>query len=216
MSEDRVVQLFDDNPFDVARLLHFFYTEGYDDDPDNEYGEGGTLEIFFPRNGFSPEELTAEEDRDIFEIHKDILVLADKHKVSSLSECIGVKLVGVVRQESRFEDFMKIFISAFRVIDKHLHELPTINDCLVNALYNCILNDMEFNGRDKHGRVCGGRKLPFMGSEGDTDEKNEKLQEFHKQMQEFVKGNGTFALEIVLRTHRILNKSFEYCRWSKV
>lgn len=200
-------------------MLQFLYTDRYDGDlTDDNVLDDKTLEVFFPIVGFSPEEMTAEKDRDPFEIYTAMTALADKYEVAALPEHIGTKLVRELAYWSDFDcHFMDAFVSAFKVIDKYLHELPEINEALVDGLYNRILSNMSISrSYTNFDQMCGDRKLPFLGSEAEDEEVNQELQKFHQQLQEFMRRNGSFALEMVLGSHRILNKSFEYFRWSGV
>lgn len=210
------MELFDDNPFDFARLLQFLYTDRYDGDlSDDNYVDDKTLEVFFPRDGFSPEELTAEKDRDQFDIHRAMSLLADKYEVPDLPEHIAMKLLRELQEWPSFDaDFMEVFVSVFRIVDRYLHELPEINERLVDALYNRTISNMSLRDQSNHSLLCGDRKLPFLGVEAEDRENEEALRNFHQQLQEFMRGNGSFGLEMVLGSHRILNKSFEYFKWS--
>lgn len=203
------MELFDDNPFDIARLLQFIYTDNYDRElGDDDTDEAVSLGIFLPKEGISPEESVAEKARTQFEVDKALYALAEKYDVTHLQEFIADRLVDELKPYD-FHGFMEDFTSVFKVIDNGLHKMPWLNEFLVRKVYQHILAEEAV--RPPYGSSLS--TPPFL--ERSEDDERPELEQYQKQLKECIKGNGNFALEMVLASHRINANAFDNFKWSK-
>lgn len=173
----------EETPRDFARLLQVVYTHAYDRKPgDSTASWAVPSRPFVSEDELLLERWDTEEAREKLDIDKSALELARKYDCKSLREFIVTRLV-VNLLYSR--DFGGDF--AFSELD--LEEMPKLHERLADEAFNFWV--MKYDAESK--------TIPPLFGIGDPT----TCTDLQRQLQLFIKDNGSFAFEMVKGALRI-------------
>jgi len=206
-STRRQVELHDDSPWMVARLIQFFYLGTYDHTLHNKQSlQSMPIMELVSQGDFSSEsEKREEEDRQEFQTHTLMWVLANKYNCNKLRE-YGKKLILKFRFVG-FEDHAgraSKYLQVCDLIRGSFHEMPDIEDKMVS-----ILLDMKLRAYQRSSRTT----FSVLPMRLDQSTANEVLQ---RKMFSWMSEHASFATKIPHGLERLLDLSMQTHEYSCV
>lgn len=207
-STRRQVELHDDSPWEVARLIQFFYLETYDHTlPDKQSLQSMPIMELVSQGDFPSEsEKREEEDRQEFQTHTLMWELANKYNCNKLREYIGKKLILKFRLVD-FKDHAgraSKYLQVCDLIRGSFHEMPDIEDKMVS-----ILLDMKLRASQRSSRTT----FSVLPMRLDQSTANEVLQ---REMFSWMSEHASFATKIARGLEQLLDLSMQTHDYSGV
>lgn len=200
-SSKREVELHDDSPWMIARLIQFFYLGMYDTSLDEKQQSQLLSVMELVSQGSFPSESEKNDDTKRGQCQIDTIMwqLANKYNCETLREYIGKKLVLKLKLDKDLPHGTRRsrYLQACGLMRSSFHEMPEIEDGMVS-----ILLDMKLRKYDRQSRETMAI-LPMHADRHTVDE------HFQHKIFCWMSGNASFATKIAKALEQLLDLSMQ-------
>lgn len=218
--QDRAVSITEEDPWNIARLIQFFYTDDFDIDPKAESKSAISLLDLVKQGAFPDEEqIEAQSKITLLESCNSMWHIAQKYDIPLLRWYTADKLVYelechciMLDPSSHYvKDLSEKLSNILEMIGPAISEMPEIEDRVVDLLLRHV----------SYHRLHQGKGCPLLGSttsdaptSADHNWSQQDMGSLVSVVRPYMNNNATFATKIAAGLEHMLMKAFYIGSWS--
>ena len=202
-SSERVIELHDDNPWDVARLLQYIYLDRYaTNDQYSSVKEMPLLDLISHDC-----DVLQDEARSDWDIDAGMWLLADKYDCPTLRRKVAQRAWRLYSDTGgdpvKVQEFCEEFQRLYELIEGSLHEMQDVETVLAKNLIRFKLKQHDLRSRKGVSVVVK------------SEHNNTVIEAFQEHVSGYMDRNGGFARKVAAGMEELVNQSLQLHKWSQ-